>query len=77
VSFLIPAAALGKPQTLQGARVYVTTWDYDSGYRALTKDGDGHSLGGGDGARDPLIMDALLLRLGSDAEAGVPEGADK
>ncbi|MFM7531507.1 MAG: alpha-amylase family glycosyl hydrolase, partial [Rubrivivax sp.] len=35
VTFTLPAAALGAPSTLAGARIYVTTWDYDGGYRAL------------------------------------------
>ena len=35
ITFTIPASALGRPRTLQGARVHVTTWDYDGGYRAL------------------------------------------
>jgi len=31
VTFTIPAAALGDAATLSGARVVVTTWDYDGG----------------------------------------------
>ncbi|MGQ0799825.1 MAG: alpha-amylase family glycosyl hydrolase [Pseudomarimonas sp.] len=63
VSFLIPASALGNATSLAGASIYVTTWDYDSGYRRLSKQGDGHSMAGGDGANDPLVMDDLLVRL--------------
>lgn len=33
VRFLVPAAALGNPDTLQDASIYVTSWDYDGGYR--------------------------------------------
>jgi hypothetical protein len=54
----LPAAALGNPSSLSGARVWLSTWDYDAGYRPLTADGGGMSFGGGDGARDPLWMDA-------------------
>jgi hypothetical protein len=35
VTFILPASALGNLRTLSGARVHVTTWDYDGGYRAL------------------------------------------
>ncbi len=63
VSFLVPAAALGNPSTLEGATIHVTTWDYDGGYRALSAAGDSHSFGGGDGHGDPLVMDELVLRL--------------
>jgi glycosidase len=55
--FTLPAAALGNPPSLSGARVYVTTWDYDGGYRRLGAEAGGHAFGGGDGSRDPLVMD--------------------
>ena len=57
VSFTLPAAALGRPASLSGARLYVTTWDYDGGYRALAPIAQGHVFGGGDGAVDPLVLD--------------------
>jgi len=63
VSFLLPASALGNPASLAGAQVYVTTWDYDAGYRGLNKTASSHSFGGGDGSRDALVMDDLLLPL--------------
>lgn len=76
VSFLLPATALSpmtseQTTSLAGASIYVTTWDYDSGYRKLSKQGSGHTLAGGDGARDPLVMDDLLLRLPAKAESSV------
>jgi hypothetical protein len=58
VTFTLPARSLGQPRTLSGAKLYVTTWDYDGGYRGLTPQGGPHDFGGGDGARDPLVMDA-------------------
>ncbi len=57
VSFTISSAALGKPATLKGAKIYATTWDYDGGYRELTQAGGGYSFGGGDGKTQPLVMD--------------------
>jgi len=56
-SFVLPAASLGNPRSLSGAKIYVTTWDYDGGYRPLTPQAGAHSLGGGDAAVDPLVMD--------------------
>lgn len=57
VSFVFPAAALGRPRSLHGAKVYVSTWDYDGGYRPLTPEASAAGFGGGDGARDPRVMD--------------------
>jgi glycosidase len=57
VSFTLPRRALGDRESLSGARVHVALWDYDGGYRALQAEPGGSILGGGDGARDPLVMD--------------------
>lgn len=58
ITFTLPAATLGNPASLSGAKLYVTTWDYDGGYRALQPEATSASFGGGDGARDSLWMDA-------------------
>ncbi len=63
VVFTLPAAALGTPADLRGLKLYVTTWDYDGGYKTLAREAGPHSFGGGDGLRDPLIMDDALLVL--------------
>ncbi|WP_036139133.1 alpha-amylase family glycosyl hydrolase [Aerolutibacter daejeonensis] len=57
----LPASALGHPATLAGVKVYVTTWDYDGGYRALTPAGGAMVFGGGDGAIAPRVMDAVIV----------------
>ena len=57
VRLTVPAATLGLPASLSGARLYVTTWDYDGGYRRLSPQAGGGVIGGGDGSRDPLVMD--------------------
>jgi hypothetical protein len=57
VSLTLPAASLGRLPVLDGARVYVTTWDYDGGYRALAREPAPFVMGGGDPERDPLVMD--------------------
>ena len=59
LSFLLPATALGHPRDLRGAKLHVTTWDYDGRYRTLAREPHAFDFGGGDGARDPLIMDEL------------------
>jgi glycosidase len=53
----LPAASLGRPANLAGARVYLATWDYDGGYRPLAPEAQTHTFGGGDGAHEPLLMD--------------------
>ena len=57
VTLTLPAAAMGTPSTLSGARIYVTTWDYDGGYRALQREAAPFAMGGGDPARDARVMD--------------------
>jgi glycosidase len=59
VTFTIPASALGAPKSLTGAKIYINTWDYDGGYRALTSEGGAYAMGGGDGAKNPKIMDEI------------------
>jgi glycosidase len=60
VSFVLPAAALGNPTSLSGARIYVTTWDYDGGYRALGPVAQPFAMGGG-AAGQPKVMDASAV----------------
>ncbi|MEO8011314.1 MAG: alpha-amylase family glycosyl hydrolase [Dokdonella sp.] len=61
ITLTLPAAALGRPSSLAGARMYVTTWDYDGGYRPLIRKRGGLSFSGGDGTHDPLVMDDSAL----------------
>ena len=56
VSFTFSPAVLGV-DSLSGAKVYAATWDYDGGYRPLLAEPASSRFGGGDGARDPLVMD--------------------
>jgi glycosidase len=62
VTFTLPAQAIGDAATLDGAKLYVTTWDYDGGYRALGPTPGGHTFGGGpaDGAK---VLDDALVEL--------------
>jgi glycosidase len=61
VTFTLPAGALGHPDTLAGARLHVTTWDYDDGYRALAPEAGPTTFGGG--ADGPRVMDTASLTL--------------
>ena len=64
VSLVLSAAALGHPRTLSGAKIYVTTWDYDAGYRALEAQPGAHTMGGRRSPQDPLVMDDTpILRV--------------
>ena len=56
----MPSAALGNPATLSGAKIYVTTWDYDGGYRALGAVAQPFAMGGG-GPGQAKVMDASVV----------------
>jgi carbohydrate-binding DOMON domain-containing protein len=56
VRLTLPAAGLGRLPSLSGAKVYVTTWDYDGGYRALGSQAQAYAMGGG-APDDPKVMD--------------------
>ncbi len=56
----LPAAALGRRASLAGARVWVTTWDYDAGYRALGPEPAAYAVGGAP-AGAPKVMDASAV----------------
>jgi glycosidase len=80
VTLRLAGEALGNPATLAGARVYVTTWDWngvDSEYRRLTEVPQQWTFGGGDGAVDPLILDdtdIIMVPAGGDVVANEPPG---
>jgi glycosidase len=61
VRFTLPAAAWGGLASLSGMRLYINTWDYDAGYRALQALPGSHTFGGGNGSRDPLMMDDTVI----------------
>jgi glycosidase len=66
IRIILPARLLGEPTSLEGARIHISTWDYDAGYRPLDPEPTRMHFGGGDGARDPLWMDAVMLRIGGE-----------
>ena len=61
VEFTFPAAALGRLPSLSGARLWVTTWDYDGGYRALGATAQPYAMGGAPAPKNgdaPKVMDS-------------------
>jgi glycosidase len=56
LSLVLPASVLKGSAPLTGARIYVTTWDYDGGYRALAPEVQAFAMGGGE-PTDPRVMD--------------------
>lgn len=61
VTFTFPAGTLGV-HDLAGARVHVTTWDYDGGYRPVRAEGGMHAFGGAP-AGSPKVMDAMTFEV--------------
>ncbi len=52
--------ALGNPKTLEGAKIYITTWDNygsEAGHRVVTKGGGPFDVGGSDIPNPTLILD--------------------
>ncbi|MBQ0960171.1 hypothetical protein KAK06_14550 [Ideonella sp. 4Y11] len=63
VRFTLDADALGRPATLQGARLYLSTWDYDGGFRALAPEPAAWSFGGGAPGAPKVMDDTPVLTL--------------
>ncbi len=60
ITFLFSPDALGNPNSLEGSKIYITTWDgggSEGFHRPLNIEGGAFEFGGGDGAVDPLILD--------------------
>jgi glycosidase len=65
VTFTLPASALGRHPDLAGAKLYLTTWDYDGGYRELAPAPAGMRFGGAPGAAPLWMDDSGVLTLPS------------
>ena len=63
VELRLPAAALGNLDDLSGVRVYVTTWDYDGGYRPLQAEAGPAQFGGGLADAPRVLDDTPVIRL--------------
>jgi glycosidase len=60
IEFIVPGKAIGNPASLSGIKLYLSTWDYDSNFRALKAKADTQSYGGGK-PTDPKIMDDTIV----------------
>lgn len=64
IKLVFGKATIGNPENIEGAKIYITTWDYDgntSELRPLTQEGGAYSFGGGDGTKDSLIADSTEI----------------
>ena len=64
IRLLFSNDSLGNPESLEGTKVYIATWDWngpESSYRGLKEIAGQWNFGGGDGAVDPLIADDALI----------------
>ena len=57
----LPPTALGSPASLDGARLYLNTWDYDNGYRPLAPTPQPWAMGGGAPGSAPKVMDDVVV----------------
>ena len=64
IELSFPASTLGNPNSLNGAKIYLYTWDGngDEGRRPLAKEADGFTFGGGE-VEDPKYMDEVRLEI--------------
>jgi glycosidase len=60
VRFDWPAAAFADVDDWRGGRLYLNTWDYDNGYRAIAAEPQGMVYGGGN-ADSPRVMDETAV----------------
>jgi glycosidase len=63
VQFTLPGRALGNPESLSGAKLYITTWDYDGGYRAIAPDAENMRFGGGKPDSPKIMDDTAVITL--------------
>ncbi len=70
VRLVLPGALLRGHDGVRPLRLHVTTWDYDGVYRPLRAEAGAHAFGGGDGAVDPRVMDAMTIEIPAAALRG-------
>ena len=62
LQFEFPASLLADLPSLAGLKIWVNTWDYDSGYRKLSMEGGASEMGGGS-SHQPLWMDSASVEI--------------
>ena len=63
VRFTIPSESLGDPASLSGARIFVSTWDWDGGWRPLAREANTFIVGGGDPKAPKLWSASPVITL--------------
>ena len=63
VRFTIPSESLGDPASLSGARVFVSTWDWDGTWRPLAREPGSFTVGGGDPKASKLWSASPVITL--------------
>ncbi|HRU43121.1 MAG TPA: alpha-amylase family glycosyl hydrolase, partial [Spirochaetota bacterium] len=62
IIFTVKGNMIGKPSSLSGWKIYISTWDADmSNPRGLEEVSAQYRFGGGDGLVDPLVMDETAI----------------
>ena len=62
ITFLFPPDALDNPTSLEGAKIYISTWDStgsEGGHRSISKAGGAYEFGGSDNLKAILILDDI------------------
>ncbi|OHD16811.1 MAG: hypothetical protein A2Y34_12440 [Spirochaetes bacterium GWC1_27_15] len=58
LTFTFSSSSIGNPTNLSGWKIYISTWDEDNGTpRRLKTTATAYEFGGGDGTKDPLVID--------------------
>jgi len=63
LGIVIPGNAFPPGTSLSGARLYVTTWDYDGAYRPLAPTASSFGFGGGSATQAKVMDDTAILVL--------------
>ncbi len=63
IRFTLPASVLGCLPSLSGAKIYVTTWDYEGGYRPLGPQEQPYAFGGGAPEGAKVMDDSAVIVL--------------
>ena len=63
VRFTIPSESLGDPASLNGARIFISTWDWDGGWRPLAPAAGSFTVGGGDPKAPKVWSASPVIRL--------------
>lgn len=59
ITLIFPSSSFADQADLTGAKLYLTTWDYDAAYRSLEPTAGAYIFGGAKSSSDPKIMDAI------------------